>query len=38
MYLIISKVNYGDIDAEDTSCHGYYIIMFSFLRINFNKT
>ena len=28
MQLIISKVNLGDIDADDTSCHGYYIIQF----------
>ena len=26
--LIISKLNYGAIDANDTSCKGYYIIRF----------
>ena len=26
--LIINKVNYGAIDADDTLCHGYYIIIF----------
>ena len=23
------EVNYGDIDADDYTCHGYYIIKFS---------
>ena len=27
--LIIYKWNYGAIDADDNSCHGYYIIIFS---------
>ena len=26
--MIISKVNVGDIDADETSFHGYYIIRF----------
>ena len=25
--LIVSKVNYGSIDSNDTSCQGYYIII-----------
>ena len=29
MSLIIMEVNYGAIDADDYSCHGYYIIKFS---------
>ena len=27
--LIISKINYGAIDADDTSFQGYYITRFS---------
>ena len=27
--LIITKGNYGAIDADNSSCHGYYIIRFS---------
>ena len=27
--LIITKVNYRAIDADNSSCHGYYIIRFS---------
>ena len=29
MYLIIMEGKYGDIDADDSSCHGYYIIKIS---------
>ena len=29
MYLIIPNGNYGAIDADNSSCHGYYIIRFS---------
>ena len=29
MYLIITEVNYGNIDADEYACHGYYIIIFS---------
>ena len=29
MYLIIMEGNYGVVDADDSSCHGYYIIKFS---------
>ena len=29
MSLIITKGDYGSIDADDYSCHGYYIIRFS---------
>ena len=29
MYLIIMEGNYGAIDADDSSCHGYYIINLS---------
>ena len=29
IYLVILKGNYGAIDADDTSCHGYYIILYS---------
>ena len=29
MLLVISKVTFGTIDAEDTSFHGYYIIKFT---------
>ena len=29
MYLIIMEGKYGTIDADDSSCHGYYIIKFS---------
>ena len=29
MYFIIMKVNYGAIDADDYTCHDYYIIKFS---------
>ena len=29
MSLIISKVNYGAIDADNTSFHVYYLIRFS---------
>ena len=28
MYLIITEVNYGAIDADDYACHNYYIIRF----------
>ena len=28
MFLIIIEEKYGDIDAEDSSCNGYYIIKF----------
>ena len=28
MSLIITEGNCGDIDADDYSCHGYYIIRF----------
>ena len=28
MSLIFSKGNYGATDEDDTSCHGYYIIIF----------
>ena len=31
MLFIIYKVNFGDVDAGDHSCHGYYIIRFSSL-------
>ena len=27
--LIITRGNYGAIDSDDYSCHGYYIIIFS---------
>ena len=27
--LIVSKVNYGDIDDDNNTCHGSYIIRFS---------
>ena len=33
MSLIIMEGNYGAIDADDSSCHGYYIIKFLHLRI-----
>ena len=26
MYFIIMEVNYVDVDADDYTCHGYYII------------
>ena len=29
MYLIITNGNYGAIDADNSSCYGYYIIIFS---------
>ena len=29
MSLIIMEGNHGDIDADDSTCHGYYIIKFS---------
>ena len=29
MYLIIMKENFGAINADDSSCHGYYVINFS---------
>ena len=29
MSLIISKLDFGATNADDTSCHGYYIIIFS---------
>ena len=29
MYLIITEGKYGAIYADDSSCHGYYIIKFS---------
>ena len=29
MSLIITEINYDDIDANDSACHGYYIIIFS---------
>ena len=29
IFFFITKVNYGSIDADDTSCHGFYIIRFS---------
>ena len=29
MHLIITEVKYGAIDANDSSCHSYYIIKFS---------
>ena len=29
MYLIIKEGKYGSIDADDSLCHGYYIIEFS---------
>ena len=29
MYLIITKGNYGDISADDSSFYGFYIIRFS---------
>ena len=29
MYLVIMEVKHGPIDADDYSCHGYYIIIFS---------
>ena len=29
MSLAISKGNFGAIDTEDTSCHGYYTIIFT---------
>ena len=29
MSLVVSKGDFGDIDAEDTQCHGYYIIKFT---------
>ena len=29
MLLVVSKVTFGTIDAEDTSFHGYYIIKFT---------
>ena len=27
--LIIMEENYSDIDADDSTCHGYYNIIFS---------
>ena len=29
MSFIIIEDKYGDIDTDDSSCHGYYIIHFS---------
>ena len=29
MYLIIMEGNYGVIDDDNSTCHGYYIIVFS---------
>ena len=29
MYLIIMEGNYGAIDADDSTCHIYYIMIFS---------
>ena len=29
MYLIMMEGNYGAIDDNDSTCHGYYIIIFS---------
>ena len=29
IYLIITERKYGTIDADDYSCHGYYIIKFA---------
>ena len=37
MSLINSKENYADIDADDTSCHGYYIIRFSSSQYTFQE-
>ena len=28
MSLVFLVVNYGDIDADDSACHGYYITIF----------
>ena len=35
IYLIILEDNYGDINADDYTCHGYYIIKFSSSPYNF---
>ena len=37
MSLIIYKRNLGDIDADDTSCHGYYMIQFSLSPYTFHE-
>ena len=29
IYLIIMEGNYGAIDADDSTCHGYYVIRLS---------
>ena len=29
MSLIVTEGDYVDIDADDSTCHGYYIIKFS---------
>ena len=29
IYVIVTEVNYGVIDYDDSACHGYYIINFS---------
>ena len=29
MALVIMEGKYGDIDTNDSTCHGYYIIKFS---------
>ena len=28
MYLIITEVNCGAVDDDDSVCHGYYILIF----------
>ena len=35
MSLIIMEGKYGAIDADNSSCHGYYIIKFSSYLYNF---
>ena len=38
MSLIITEGKYGAIDADDYSCHGYYIIKNCHLHLTFNQT
>ena len=36
--LIITEVNYGATYADNSACHGYYVIIFFHIHIPFNKT
>ena len=38
MSLIVMEGNYGDIYSDNSSCHGYYIIIIFHIHIPFKKT